>query len=65
MYACIPSYRFKDPEIDVLVGECWQHAPSGKRECDYLSGWIKNQSHKQNSDQKMVNPRDIAWNAEE
>ena len=36
-----------------------------KTECDYLHGWIKKQSHKQKSHQKMVNPRDIAGNAEE
>ena len=36
-----------------------------KTECDYLYGWIKKRSHMQKAHQKMVNPRDIAWNAEE
>ena len=36
-----------------------------KTECDYLNGWIKKRSHKQNISTKIVNPRDIAGNAEE
>ena len=47
------------------TGYCWQqkhtqHAQSTKTECDYLSGWIEKQSHKQKSQPKTVNPRDIA-----
>ena len=43
----------KDPDIHVLDGwipatQHTQHAPSTKTECDYLSGWIKKQSHMQN-----------------
>ena len=40
-----------------------------KMECDYLNGWKKGQnqkrSHTQKISPKMVNPRDIAGNAEE
>ena len=47
------------------TGECRQqkhaqHAPSTKTKCDYLNGWIKKQTHTQQSHPKMVNPRDIA-----
>ena len=38
---------------------------STKTECDYLYGWLKNRPHAQKSHQKVVNPRDIAGNAEE
>ena len=47
------------------TGECRQqkyiqHASSTKTECDCLYGWIKNMVTL-----KMVNPRDIAGDAEE
>ena len=35
-----------------------------KMECDYLYGWIRKRLHNKNLAQ-MVNPRDIAGNAEE
>ena len=41
-----------------------QHAPSMKTECDNLNGWIKKRSHTQTLT-KIVNPRDIAGDAEE
>ena len=41
-----------------------QHVPFTKMESDYLNGWIKNRSYTQIS-HKMVNPWDIAGNAEE
>ena len=55
------------------MGECQQqkdtqYAPSTKRECDYLNGWIKKNKKTITSAKitlKMVNPRDIAGNAEE
>ena len=34
-------------------------------ECDYLYGWIKNGHIRKEFQQKMMNPRDIAGNAEE
>ena len=42
-----------------------------KTECDYLYGWIKKKNHTQKKNDhiknliEMVNPRDIAGNAEE
>ena len=36
-----------------------------KTECDYLYGWLKNSHMRKNLTKKMVNSRDIAWNAEE
>ena len=41
-----------------------QHAPSTKMEYDYLYGWIIKTVHTQTSHQHVVNPRDIAGNAE-
>ena len=38
--------------------------PSTEAECDYLYGWIKNVTYTKILP-KMVNPRDIAGNAEE
>ena len=34
-------------------------------ECDYLYGWVEKRSYTLKSHPKMVNPKDIAWNAEE
>ena len=53
-----------------------QHAPSTKTEFDYLYGWVKKQTNNNNNNNnktvtyakilpRMVNPRDIAGNAEE
>ena len=51
------------------MGECWhqkdnQYAPSMKMECDYLYGWNKKVTQAKISP-KMMNPRDVAGNAEE
>ena len=42
-----------------------QHAPSTKTECDCLYGWLIKKGHICKITIKMVNPRDIAENAEE
>ena len=52
------------------MGECQlqkytQHTPATKMECDCLNGWIEKRSHTQKSHPKMVNPKDLAGNAEE
>ena len=52
------------------TGECWQqkhiqHAPFMKTECDDRYDWIKKQVAYVEISPKMVNPRDIAGNAEE
>ena len=49
------------------TGECWQqkhtqHAPSTKKECDYLNGWIKKRSHRQKSHPKFNGePQRSSW----
>ena len=52
------------------TGECQQqihiqHAPSAKRDYDYLHGWVKETVTYVAISTKMVNPRDIAVNADE
>ena len=52
------------------MGECQQykhtqHAPSMKMECECLCGWIKKTVTYAELLPKMLNPRDIAGNAEE
>ena len=40
-------------------------SPSTKTECDYLNGWIMKKVTYAKSSPKMVNPSDVAGNAEE
>ena len=77
--SCLCTYAFhrrdfKDPDIHALDGEFrqqknTQHAPSTKTECDYRYGWMKKKKTKlvryTKISLEMVNPRDIAGNAEE
>ena len=53
--------------VSTIARAVWWYCleePSTKTECDYLFGWIKN-GHKCKILPKMVNPRDVAGNAEE
>ena len=50
--------------------ECWQQkhnqpAPSTKMECNYLYDWVTKTVTYTKIPPKMVNPKDIAGNAEE
>ena len=50
-----------------IACKCFNQIISTKTECDYLYGWIKNESsHTQKKiSPKMMKPRDVAGNAEE
>ena len=71
MHTCIPSHGLKRSwhlcprRVNAGNKKHTQHAPSTKTVCDYLYGWAKKMVTYAKISQKMVNPRDIAGNAEE